>query len=105
MPLLRLLSTPLLALAIAALPSPSLQPLAPDAVAAAGLVDAWTTVHPHHPGFTFDPVKNPLAAIMSRTGRAARFDRVLLRSPARAVAPSTIATWKGLVSAGGTNPT
>ena len=56
-------------------------------LAAAGLVDAWTTVHPHHPGFTFDPVKNPLAAIMSRTGRAARFDRVLLRSPARAVAP------------------
>ena len=56
-------------------------------LAAAGLVDAWTTVHPHHPGFTFDPVRNPLAAIMSRTGRAARFDRVLLRSPARALAP------------------
>ncbi|MDZ7895199.1 MAG: class A beta-lactamase [Sphingobium sp.] len=37
MPLLRLLSTPLLALAIAALPSPSLQPLAPDAVAADSL--------------------------------------------------------------------
>lgn len=58
-----------------------------EQLGAAGLVDAWTTVHPHHPGFTFDPQRNPLAAIMSRTGRAARFDRVLLRSPAGSLAP------------------
>lgn len=64
-----------------------------DQLPAAGLLDAWTAVHPHHPGFTFDPVANPLAAIMSRTGRAARFDRVLLHSPARAVAPVDVAVF------------
>ncbi|WAS95605.1 poly(A) polymerase [Nannocystis punicea] len=52
----------------------------------AGLVDVWREVHPHHPGFTFDPVANPLAALATRTGRAARFDRALLRSPAGALA-------------------
>jgi len=56
-------------------------------LAAAGLVDAWQQLHPHHPGFTFDPVANPLAARMSRSGQAARFDRVLLRAPTRAIAP------------------
>ncbi len=54
---------------------------------AAGLTDAWQTVHPHHPGFTFDPVANPLAALMTHTGQAARYDRVLLRSPAGNLAP------------------
>lgn len=45
-----------------------------------GLDDAWTQVHgadDHTP--TFDPGANPLAALSSRTGRAARLDRVLLR--------------------------
>ncbi|MBK9757915.1 MAG: DUF504 domain-containing protein [Nannocystis sp.] len=56
-------------------------------LAAAGLVDAWQQLHPHHPGFTFDPVANPLAALMSRSGQAARFDRVLLRAPTGAIAP------------------
>lgn len=51
------------------------------------LVDAWAAAQPHHPGFTFDPIKNPLASIMSRTGRAARFDRILLRSPGGRIAP------------------
>ncbi|MBZ5713880.1 RNA repair domain-containing protein [Nannocystis pusilla] len=55
-------------------------------MARAGLVDVWREVHPHHPGFTFDPVANPLAALATRSGRAARFDRVLLRSPAGALA-------------------
>ncbi|MDC0721237.1 poly(A) polymerase [Nannocystis bainbridge] len=55
-------------------------------LARAGLVDVWREVHPHHPGFTFDPVANPLAALASRTGRAARFDRALVRSPAGALA-------------------
>lgn len=59
-------------------------------LAAAGLIDAWQTVHPHHPGFTFDPVANPLAALGSRTGAAARYDRVLLYSPGRALAPIDI---------------
>ena len=54
-------------------------------IAGMGLVDAWTAVHPHHPGFTFDPVANPLATLMSRTGRAARYDRVLVRAPTQAL--------------------
>nr|WP_276602829.1 RNA repair domain-containing protein [Nannocystis pusilla] len=44
-------------------------------LARAGLVDVWREVHPHHPGFTFDPEANPLARLASRTGKAARFDR------------------------------
>ncbi|PCC69260.1 Poly(A) polymerase central domain-containing protein [Nannocystis exedens] len=56
-------------------------------LARAGLVDVWREVHPHHPGFTFDPQANPLAALATRTGKAARFDRALLRSPAGALAP------------------
>ncbi len=48
-------------------------------IAACGLVDVWSQLRPHDPGFTFDPDLNPLAALMSRRGRAARFDRVLAR--------------------------
>ncbi|GAA0985297.1 hypothetical protein GCM10009555_060470 [Acrocarpospora macrocephala] len=45
--------------------------------------DAWTEVHgPSDKTPTFDPTKNPLAAIQSLGGRPARIDRVLLRSPA-----------------------
>lgn len=58
-----------------------------EPLARAGFVDAWQAVHPHHPGFTFDPVANSLAGFISRSGRGARFDRVLVRSPARALAP------------------
>ncbi|WP_331767406.1 poly(A) polymerase [Embleya sp. NBC_00896] len=54
----------------------------PDGPAARlGLRDAWADVHgadDHTP--TFDPRVNPLAAICSRTGRASRLDRVLLRA-------------------------
>ena len=60
-------------------------------LAAAGLVDVWQAVHPHHPGFTFDPVANPLAAIMSKTGRASRLDRILVRSPGQRLAPVDVA--------------
>ncbi|MGC0313542.1 poly(A) polymerase [Kitasatospora acidiphila] len=48
--------------------------------AALGMRDAWTEVHgaaSHTP--TFDPTANPLAAISSLTGRAARLDRILVR--------------------------
>lgn len=60
-------------------------------LAAADLVDVWQSVHPHHPGFTFDPVANPLAAIMSKTGRASRLDRILVRSPGQRLAPIDVA--------------
>ncbi|MFF1556504.1 poly(A) polymerase [Streptomyces sp. NPDC058279] len=49
--------------------------------AALGLRDAWNDVHgPADDTPTFDPVANPLAAVGSLSGRAARLDRVLLRS-------------------------
>ncbi|MEV8511826.1 RNA repair domain-containing protein [Dactylosporangium sp. NPDC051484] len=51
------------------------------APAVPGYVDAWRALHPHDAGFTFDPAVNPLAAVASRTGRAARLDRILVRGP------------------------
>ena len=61
-------------------------------LAAAGLVDVWQQLHPHHPGFTFDPVANPLAALMSRSGRAARFGAAQRR---RTVCKSTSSSAQG----------
>lgn len=49
--------------------------------AEAQLVDLWPALHPEAPGFTFDPAHNPLAAMTSTSGRPARLDRILLRSP------------------------
>jgi poly(A) polymerase len=46
-----------------------------------GFVDVWRALHPHDAGFTFDPALNPLAAVASRTGRAGRLDRILVRGP------------------------
>ncbi|MFI6291568.1 poly(A) polymerase [Nonomuraea sp. NPDC050790] len=48
-----------------------------------GLRDAWTEAHGPDDTPTFDPRANPLAALSSRTGRAARLDRVLLRGRPR----------------------
>ncbi|WP_405442720.1 RNA repair domain-containing protein [Streptomyces avidinii] len=48
---------------------------------ALGMRDAWSDVHgPADDTPTFDPVANPLAAVASLSGRAARLDRILLRS-------------------------
>ncbi|GAA2214470.1 hypothetical protein GCM10009850_099350 [Nonomuraea monospora] len=47
--------------------------------AALGLRDAWAEAHGPDGTPTFDPVVNPLAALSSRSGRAARLDRILLR--------------------------
>ncbi len=55
--------------------------------AALGMRDAWSDVHGAADGTpTFDPVANPLAAVGSLSGRAARLDRIMLRAagPARA---------------------
>ncbi|MFB7462144.1 poly(A) polymerase [Streptomyces sp. NPDC056224] len=44
-----------------------------------GMRDAWSDVHGAADGTpTFDPVANPLAAVGSLSGRAARLDRILL---------------------------
>ncbi|MEV7444384.1 poly(A) polymerase [Streptomyces sp. NPDC091204] len=49
--------------------------------AALGMRDAWSDVHGAQDGTpTFDPVTNPLAAVGSLSGRAARLDRILLGS-------------------------
>ncbi|MFE4258672.1 poly(A) polymerase [Streptomyces sp. NPDC056883] len=59
--------------------------------AALGLRDAWTEVHgPQDETATFDPVANPLAAVGSLTGRAARLDRILLRSAGVRVAEAAL---------------
>ncbi|WP_405676123.1 RNA repair domain-containing protein [Streptomyces sp. NBC_01511] len=51
--------------------------------AALGLRDAWSEVYGSEDSTpTFDPVANPLAAVASLSGRAARLDRVLLRGSA-----------------------
>lgn len=46
---------------------------------AAGFVDLWRTLRPDEDGATFDPEVNALARIASRTGRARRLDRIMLR--------------------------
>ncbi|AXE27595.1 polynucleotide adenylyltransferase [Streptomyces globosus] len=51
-----------------------------------GMRDAWSEVHGASDDTpTFDPSANPLAAVGSLSGRAARLDRVLLRSDAARV--------------------
>nr|WP_055502341.1 poly(A) polymerase [Nonomuraea pusilla] len=51
--------------------------------AALGLRDAWTEARGADDTPTFDPRVNPLAAISSLSGRAARLDRILLRGRPR----------------------
>ena len=54
----------------------------PDEAPVDGFVDAWTALREPEP--TFDPPNNVLAALCSRTGQAARLDRVLLAGQVRA---------------------
>ncbi|WP_086682749.1 poly(A) polymerase [Nostoc sp. T09] len=51
-----------------------------EILAGAGFVDIWQQLHPDAAGYTFDPQRNPLAALMSLQGIPARLDRILLRS-------------------------
>jgi poly(A) polymerase len=56
-----------------------------------GLRDAWTEVHGARDATpTFDPGRNPLAAVSSLSGRAERFDRVLLRGSRAGSAPRVV---------------
>ncbi|TDV52362.1 poly(A) polymerase [Actinophytocola oryzae] len=61
-----------------------------------GLADAWTVVHDDETP-TFDPPRNPLAAVSSLTGRAFRLDRVLVRG-VRPVAAALLGTEPPFVS-------
>jgi poly(A) polymerase len=51
-----------------------------EVVTQLGWFDVWQKLHPNEPGYTFDPPRNPLAASNSRSGRGARFDRILRRN-------------------------
>ncbi|MEU7554175.1 poly(A) polymerase [Streptomyces sp. NPDC044571] len=56
-----------------------------------GMRDAWSEVHGAQDATpTFDPAANPLAAVGSLTGRAARLDRILLRSAGARVLGSAL---------------
>ena len=56
-----------------------------------GFEDGWSALHPDSPGLTFDPERNPLAALMSRTRRRARLDRIFLRDGALSLRPEQAA--------------
>ena len=45
----------------------------------AGFVDVWAALRPAEDGATFDPHANPLARLATRSGRARRLDRIMLR--------------------------
>ncbi|MBD1920305.1 DUF504 domain-containing protein [Microcoleus sp. FACHB-831] len=51
-----------------------------DLLTKSGFVDVWKELHPLEEGYTFDPHRNTLAAIMTISNEAARFDRILLRA-------------------------
>ncbi|MBW4507236.1 MAG: DUF504 domain-containing protein [Scytonematopsis contorta HA4267-MV1] len=55
-----------------------------------GFVDVWQKLHPYEPGYTFDTELNPLAALISLSGKPARFDRILLRSSNHSWTPKLI---------------
>ena len=45
----------------------------------AGFTDVWHKLHPYEAGYTFDPDRNSLAALLSLSGKPGRLDRILLR--------------------------
>ncbi len=47
-----------------------------------GFIDIWQQLHPFEEGWTFDPQRNTLAALMSLKGESSRCDRLLLRAEA-----------------------
>ena len=53
-------------------------------------LDVWPALNPGHPGITYDPGENALAAEMSPGSRTRRLDRVLLRSSPERVLPTEI---------------
>jgi poly(A) polymerase len=58
--------------------------------AEAGFTDVWTTLHPGDPGFSYDPSRNALAALMTHSGQRQRFDRVLVRSASGRLTPRQV---------------
>ncbi len=60
-------------------------PGADAALARRGLVDLWAALRPGEAGDTFDPERNALAALMTRSGLPARFDRIYARPGASAL--------------------
>lgn len=56
----------------------------------AGFVDAWPALRPTERGETYDPTRNALAALTTRSGRRQRLDRVLVSSPSGQLAPEAV---------------
>lgn len=52
--------------------------------AAHGFEDIWPMLHPNDPGYTFDPLHNPIAQKMTISGHPGRLDRIFLKSPLKA---------------------
>ncbi|MBU8898212.1 DUF504 domain-containing protein [Corallococcus sp. M34] len=76
------------------------------ALARAGFVDAWFALRPGASGETYDPARNALAALTTRSGRRQRLDRVLVRDLAGRWSPDAVTLFAesplpGLPSPGG----
>ncbi|MBZ4422287.1 poly(A) polymerase [Myxococcus sp. RHSTA-1-4] len=56
----------------------------------AGFVDAWPALRPTESGETYDPTRNALAALTTRSGRRQRLDRVLVSSPSGRLVPEVV---------------
>ncbi|MBD2435703.1 endonuclease/exonuclease/phosphatase family protein [Nostoc sp. FACHB-110] len=51
-----------------------------EILTSAEYIDIWQQLNPQTPGYTFDPQRNALAALMSLQGIPLRLDRILLKS-------------------------
>jgi poly(A) polymerase len=58
---------------------------ADDALMRRGFCDLWPALRQGEPGDTFDPARNALAALMTRSGEPGRFDRMYVRPGAQAL--------------------
>ena len=53
-------------------------------------IDVWQALRPNETGYTFDPQRNALAALMSQTGTPSRLDKIWLRSEEKNWQPQSI---------------
>jgi poly(A) polymerase len=65
---------------------------APEAqsFADAGFIDAWPTLRKGEAGLTYDPKRNAMAALTTRSGNSQRMDRLLVRSPSGRIKPEKV---------------
>ncbi|MBV6625868.1 MAG: DUF504 domain-containing protein [Rivularia sp. (in: Bacteria)] len=53
-------------------------------------IDIWQELRPDEAGYTFNPQVNPLAELISLTGKPARFDRILMRCEQNSWVPRSV---------------